>query len=331
MNIIVIGLGSMGKRRVRLLLKYLKINHIDNGKVIGVDLNDERQRECVELYGIETFSSLHEAQKKHVADMAIISTSPLSHNMLIRECLYMGMHVFTELNLVDTGYDDNIALARNRHRVLFMSSTFLYRKEVQYIKNKVEEMNFIGMYRYHIGQYLPSWHPWEAYEDFFVKNVQTNGCREIFAIELPWLVYCFGKINKIYSVHNKLSDLKVEYDDSYQVIIEHMSGTVGCLTVDIVAPRTQREFEMWKENFYISWDGTPKNLREYCADEETMKNVPMYDLVEQQSNYYKYIVENAYYDELNNFFEVIEGKNNAIYSFEQDKEILGIIDEIEKE
>ena len=38
-----------------------------------------------------------------------------------------------------------------------------------------------------LGQYLPDWHPWESYKSFFVSNKKTNGCRELFAIELHGL------------------------------------------------------------------------------------------------------------------------------------------------
>ena len=42
-------------------------------------------------------------------------------------------------------------------------------------------------YIYHIGQYLPDWHPWENYKNFFVGDKRTGGVREIFGIDLPWL------------------------------------------------------------------------------------------------------------------------------------------------
>lgn len=329
MNIVVIGLGSMGKRRVRLLKQYVETENLEGWELLGIDFSVERCNESQNLYGIKTYLALEEADKIHRLDAVVISTGPLSHASIIEDCLKRGLHVFTELNLIDTGYKNNIILAREKEKVLFLSSTLLYRKEIKYIKEKAKRSGFSGMYRYHIGQYLPSWHPWESYKNFFVGNKKTNGCREIFAIELPWLIDCFGKIKNITSIHKKISTLEIDYDDCYQVMLEHESGVVGCLTVDIVTPKTEREFEMWQENFCITWRGTPDTLIEYSCEKEKMKEVILYDEVEHQNGYNQFIVENAYYDELVNYIQTIEGKSVPKYSFEKDYEILRIIDEIE--
>lgn len=332
MYIVVIGLGSMGKRRIRLLKQYIQeeVTNEEEWKIIGVDSNKERCIECAVHSGIEVCSSLEEAIANHRLDCAIISTSPVSHAKIIKTCLEASLHVFTEINLVDEGYDENIDLAKRKNKVLFLSSTFLYRKEVEHIKKQVEQVNFQGMYHYHIGQYLPEWHPWESYKDYFVGSKRTNGCREILAIELPWLIDTFGEVKSFYSKHRKLTNLEIDYDDCYQIMLEHKSGVMGCLIVDVVTPKTGRKFEMWQENFCVSWEGTPDTITEYNAEKKAMEAVCLYDNVKHEQGYNQFIVENAYYDELNNFFEVIAQKDISRYSFEKDKTTLILINNIEK-
>lgn len=330
MNLVVIGLGSMGKRRVRLLKQYIVQEKKDAWSLVGIDTDKGRRDECSRLYKIETFASLQEAKGKCHLDAAVISTSPLSHAVITEECLKENLHVFSELNLVDKGYMGNMALAKKQDKVLFLSSTFLYRKEIQYIKAAVKNRNQKGMYRYHIGQYLPEWHPWENYKNFFVGDKKTNACREIFAIELPWLTDCFGDIVKVQSIHRKFSDLDVDYDDSYQVMIEHGTGIIGTLVVDVVTPKTGREFEFFGEKFCITWNGTPDTMRGYNKDTAGMEKIMLYDTVEHEEGYDKFVVENAYYEELVNYIHVILGKDIPLYSFEQDEKILKIIDEIEE-
>ena len=329
MNIIVIGLGSMGKRRIRLLRQYLDKKNTQD-KIIGVDINADRRRECERNYDIITYPTIEIACEKECIDCAVVSTAPLSHAQIIEECLKRNLHVFTEINLVADKYDSNIMLANRQNKVLFLSSTFLYRKEIQYIKKRVETERFVGMYRYHIGQYLPEWHPWEDYKSFFAGNRRSNGCREILAIELPWLVECFGKIDKIHTIHKKISKLEVDYDDCYQILLEHESGVVGSLVVDVVTPKTGRELELWQENFCITWNGTPESLYEYNGITKGMEKIELYDSVEHEHGYNQFIVENAYYDELVNYMQCIYGQKETLYSFEKDKEILNIIDRIEE-
>ena len=216
MEILVIGLGSMGKRRIRLLKK-IRSDLV----IIGVDSNSERAENVKKEYEIEVSTSLEKALEEYNAEYAVISTSPISHAAIIQKCLESGMHVFTELNLVNDGYIQNIKLAEEKKKILFLSSTFLYRDEVKYIIGKMGD--YVGRvnYSYHIGQYLPDWHPWENFKDFFVGKKETNGCREIFAIELPWLIRAFGEIESVNVLAGNNTDLNIDYQDNYLVLIKH--------------------------------------------------------------------------------------------------------------
>lgn len=332
MNIAVIGLGSMGKRRIRLLKQYIK-NETEESttwQIVGIDATSSRCKECEEGYSIITYHSLEEALNLEVIDCAVVSTPPHTHAKIIKECLEKNIHVFTEINLISQGYNENIKLAKEKERILFLSSTFMYRKEMEYIKKTVQESSFAGMYRYHIGQYLPEWHPWESYKSFFVGRKDTNGCREIFAIELPWIVDTFGEIKSVYSVHRKVSNLEIDYDDSYQVLIEHVSGVVGNISVDVVTPKAGRDLEVWSEGFHIAWKGTPDTLIRFDNRDRTIEEIFLYQNVEHTEGYNQFVVENAYYDELVNFINCVEKREQPKYSFEKDREILAWIDEIEK-
>ena len=118
----------MGRRRVRLLKQY-----ISNGKysgkewkIIGTDFSEVRRKEAEALLGIETYMGLEDAIQKNSVDCAIISSPPLSHSSIIKECLKQKLHVFTELNLVDEGYNENIAMAENQRNVLLICSKRIY-------------------------------------------------------------------------------------------------------------------------------------------------------------------------------------------------------------
>ena len=133
MNVLIVGLGSMGKRRARLLRGLLP-----DARVCGVDLSPERQAQAKEL-GITPYASIAEAAKAEKFDAAFVCTAPLTHAAIIRELLDIPVPVFTELNLVPDGYDELTAKAKEKGVPLFLSSTMLYRAETQYIKRRVAE------------------------------------------------------------------------------------------------------------------------------------------------------------------------------------------------
>lgn len=320
MRIVVIGLGSMGKRRIRLIREMYP-----EYKIFGVDSREDRRVEVSSLYKIICFSSISEI--KDNMDCAFVCTSPLSHATIIRDCLNKGWHVFTEINLVDDGYDENMYLAQKKGCVLFLSSTFLYREETKYIQSvisKDKKWNYI----YHIGQYLPDWHPWENYRDFFVGDNRTNGCREIMTIELPWLTQSFGEIEKTQVISDKMTDLNIGYDDNYFVQICHKNGNKGIFIVDVVSPVAVRKLEIYSENAYISWSGTPDSIYEFDFRCKKLIKVELSEPAEHKEGYSNFIVENAYKNEISEFFDVVMTNKQPMYGFEQDKRILEIVNSI---
>jgi len=320
----------MGKRRIRLLKSISNDNDI---VLFGVDKSKER---CIQVnieYCINTYTSLEEVLciPGLKLDAAVVSTSPLSHAYIINKCLAEGLHVFTELNLSNNKYNENIERASSKEKVLFLSSTFLYRDEVNYIQKKVKECNLNLNYNYHVGQYLPDWHPWENYKDFFVGDKRTNGCREIFAIEFPWIQKVFGQVKNFNVIKGRCSLLDIDYPDTYHLLLCHENGTIGSLQVDIVSRKAVRNLEIYGENIYLSWDGTPEGLRLYNFETKKNEDVILYDNAEHLDCYSSFVIENAYKNELKAFLEEISGKKAAKYSFEEDIETLGLIDRIEKE
>lgn len=325
MKIVVIGLGSMGKRRIRLLKKY------DSSiEIWGCDSNIERQEEAKELYGIEICASVQEAVRKGCS-AAFVSASPLAHPAIIQECLKNDLDVFTELNVVSDGYDVSMKMAEEHNKVLFLSSTFLYRSEIRYIKKRVDEVGGVFGYFYHVGQYLPDWHPWEKIQDFFVFDKRTNGVREILVRELPWLTETFGDIETWHVEKSKISKLGLAYPDAYFMIFNHASGTKGCVMMDVVARKSSINLEVLNEDLYLRWDGTPTGMNELNISTKKEENIKLYDSFEQNENYAKNIVEDAYSNEIAAFFNQIEKGVKPIYDFKKDQHILDIMDGIEED
>ena len=266
-HILVIGLGSMGKRRIRLLMER------DDVIVYGIDGQTERCKETEEKFGIATYVSIEDALQHEQIDCAFVCTSPLSHAGIIQTCLENNLHVFTEINLVSDGYEENIALAKEKRKVLFLSSTFLYRKETQYIIDIVYGTEGKLIYNYHVGQYLPDWHPWENYNKYFIGNPRTNGCREIMAIEMPWLVVAFGVITNVHVLKGKNTSLNVNYNDNYLILVEHESGARGVLAVDVMSRKAVRHFELYGEKLYLTWHGTSDSLTLFDIENQMDKKI----------------------------------------------------------
>lgn len=321
MNICVIGLGSMGRRRIKLL-QMLAADSV----IMGVDNDLKRAENVAREYEIDCYSALKDINMD--MDCAFVCTSPQFHGSIIQECLNRGMHVFTEINLISELYDENIQLAKKKGKILFLSSTPLYKREMQIINEKVQQDGTICAYQYHVGQYLPDWHPWDDLNRFFVSNKKTNGCRELLAIELPWIQNTFGKIERVNVIKRKLTDLNLEFPDTYLIQIEHQGGNVGNMVVDVVSRHAVRSLEIMNEHLYIRWDGTPESLYQKDLESGKLKQIPAGQYI-HEDGYGHFINEYAYAKEMEEFFKALEESREPLYGFKEDKEILKIIDEIE--
>lgn len=323
MQILIVGLGSMGKRRARLIR-----NIKPEAVICGVDQTPDRRAQAEEL-GIRAFSSISQAVESCRFDAAFVCTSPRSHATVIGQLLDANLSVFTELNLISDGYEENMRKAKEKNLTLFLSSTMLYRGETQYIAKQVAQFGRPVSYLYHVGQYLPDWHPWENYQNFFVGDKRTGGCREIFGIELPWLLNAFGPVRQVWAVKDTLSALKIDYPDRYLVTLTHENGTRGQLAVDVVSPKAVRHFEVFGEGLHLFWEGNPKQLFRFDHTLGQQLPVETYQTFEHDPRYSDNIVENAYVDEIANFFGVLEGSEKPRYTFQQDLATLAVIDQIE--
>ncbi len=322
MKALIIGYGSMGKRRIRLLQKL-----INDVEIIAVDSNPERVKQAEEA-GVKPFTDLQKALEEK-PDIAFVCTSPGHHAEIILKLLERSVHVFTELNLVDKDYDKIISLANEKNCVVFMSSTMLYNKMINKIDEIVKQTTKPLTYIYHIGQYLPDWHPWESYKDFFICKKETNGVREIFAIQLPWIINTFGKISNITSNSQRCTGLDIEFNDSIIADMRHENGNIGIFLADTVSRKAVTCLEVIGEDVHIFWHGHNDDLELYNIETMEVEKISVYESIEHTEGYADNIIENQYTDEIKDFLSAVYEGTEPRYSIEKDKYTLAIIDQIE--
>lgn len=321
-KVVVIGLGSMGRRRIRLMQTLDEVPVI-----VGVDTSNERQNQARCEYGIETASSLDEAVAKIHPNAALVCTSPASHCQIVMQCLEAGLDVYMEINLTGDWYDKASALAAEKGLKLFISSTFLYHPQINYIIDTVkgEKVNYI----YHSGQYLPDWHPWESYKNFFVADKRTNACREILAIEFPWLLKAFGEVESVHVMKDKNSSLELDFPDNFMISIQHKNGNKGIFCQDVVSRKGMRGLEIYSENLHLFWDGRAQRLSQYDLDRKELVPIVLpadnITYTDKVPNY----LENVYRTEIKDFFEHLAERADPQHSLAADKQVLDLIDSIE--
>ena len=311
----------MGKRRIR------NLQYLNQETVIGFDPRDDRCKEAFEKYAIKTFNDITLALNEK-PDAIIISTPPDLHMKYAKIALENKIHFFTEASVVQDEMLEVIQMLKESDKIGLPSCTMRYHPIVNQIRVLLDK-NIIGQplsFIYHSGQYLPDWHPWEDYRKFYVSKRETGACKEIVPFELVWLMNLFGKIKTVTGRKSKISNLEANIDDIYNVLLEFNNGVEATMTVDVIARYPYRQMKILGETGVIFADWSERIVK-YFTKENGWKENKIDDGIIEKGYIHG---EGPYIEEMNNFLETIQNKTTQAYTFEEDLQILKILESIEK-
>lgn len=319
MKILQIGLGSMGKRRVR------NQQALGHTHIVGYDPREDRRKEAAEKYGIKTIAELS-AQAINECEAIIISTPPDSHNMYMKLAVKYRKPAFVEASVVSQGLK-KIGKEADKAKVRIVpSATMRFHPAVKIMKSLMARDKYgkVCNFSYHMGQYLPDWHPWEHIKDFYVSKRLTSAAREMVPFEMIWITDMVGMPKEVFAFKDRVMDLGVDIDDTYAYVVK-FDGGVGTFMVDVVARFATRSFILNLEKAQIRWNWEEKKVRLYKAKTKEWIDYS-YEGTAKGGNYNKNIVEEMYVEELQAFFKDIKGGKPYPSSIKEDLSILEILE-----
>ena len=322
MKFLVIGLGSMGKRRIRNL-KFLNASEI-----IGFDVREDRRKEVESEHNVATFGTIDDAIGQN-PDAFIISVPPAMHNEYTRLAIENKIPAFVEASVILDGLEDLNKLAKNNGVFIAPSCTLKFHPAIKDIRNIVKSMKYgrITNFSYHSGQYLPDWHPWENVKDFYVSKKETGGAREIVPFELTWIIDVVGFPKNIIGFCGHTMDVGADIDDTY-VISMDLGDAYGNLTVDVTSRSATRSLIINMEQGQILWKWDDNIVKLYDAIDQRWITY-QYPEGHTAEGYNKNIIEDMYIEEMESFIGSISGKDQYPNSLDEDIKVLELLNEME--
>ncbi len=117
MRFLIVGLGSMGRRRIR------NLKALNAGEVIGFDVQPDRRAEAEKSYAIKTYATFEEAVTQKI-DAVIISTPPHLHMQYASEAARRNLNFFMEASVIlDPAMEKLIAECKGKKIVAAPSAT----------------------------------------------------------------------------------------------------------------------------------------------------------------------------------------------------------------
>ena len=318
MKFLIVGLGSMGKRRIRCL------KSLGYEDIVGYDVRKDRREESIKKYGIEVVDDLKKLDLSSI-DTIIVSTPPDRHNEYIKLAIDDKIPAFVEASVILEGLEELNELAKKNNVFIAPSCTMKFHPAIKEIKNIVQSEIYgkVTNFSYHTGQYLPDWHPWEDVKDYYVSKKETGGCREIVPFELTWMVDIFGFPEDLCGYYGKTMDVGADIDDTYVISLK-FKESYGCMVVDVVSRYAIRSLILNLEYGQIMWRWDENVVKLYDAINERWIH---YYLPEGKSveGYNKNIIEDMYIEELKTFIDSISGKCKFPNTLDEDIKVLKLL------
>ena len=323
MRVLVVGLGSMGRRRLR------NLTHLGGVELAGFEPADARREEVGQEFGIPTFGSFEQALGWEPAAL-VISTPPDHHTEYALEAVRRGIHFFTEASVVPGDLDELVEAVEGASTVAAPSCTMRFHPAVTRMRELIGAGN-IGKpvaVTHHVGQYLPDWHPWEDYRTYYVARRETGAAREIVPFELNWLTYLFGPATTFTALKDKVSSLEVDIDDIYSAVLRFERGVQASMVIEVVSRPAIRQARIIGEEGTLIWDWNARLVREWSAATGDWVEHPDPPPVEGPGG--EWVAENMYIEEMRGYLDAIEhGQERWPFSVREDRDLLDLLAQLE--
>lgn len=322
MKALVIGLGSMGKRRIRCL------QHHAVTSICGFDRAPERRAAAAAQYGIKTVETLQSTDLQ-AFDVILICTPPDQHHTAMAWAIDAYRPCFVEASVIRDPLPELLERAY-RHKVLIAPScTLRFHPAIRDIAAIVKSQRYgkVCNFSYHCGQYLPDWHPWEKVSDYYVSQPLTGGAREIVPFELTWMVEVFGWPLAVQGLRMRTTDVGAPIDDTYASLLS-FGGFVGTMVVDVVARQAVRRLTLNFERASLYWDWDEARVRVYEADAGRVLELHQPKMA-AQVGYNRNIGEAMYLDEVGSFLAAVRGESVFSHNLAADIRVLELLETIE--
>ena len=272
MRILIIGAGSVGKR------------HLNNFRELGVDAlgavdtREDRRREIAERFSsVRVHPRLDDALSEGY-DAAVVCTPTAFHTDAARRSLMAGTHVLMEKPISDRleGVAETLALARQRQRVYMVGYTYRFWPPLQAAHDLLSR-GAIGRPLFAditFSQYLPDWHPWEDYRDWFMSSREQGGgalLDESHAVDMArWLL---GDITHVSCRTGNLSTLQMTADDFAQFTVAIAPDMLATIHVDVFGRQSRRTLSVTGELGNLHVDISQGEIQVYDVASQSVQTI----------------------------------------------------------
>lgn len=270
MKIVVLGNGSIGRRHLRGLNALSDELGID--QLGAFDPNPERVAQAFsEVPAIQSFVSMEAAVND--ADVVFFCMPTSLHMPCYDEVKnYGNFNAFFEKPLSHTiaGCEDMLEEQMRRNKGVAVGYMLHYHPVLTRVKEILQSgsLGRILSVRAEAGFYLPNWHPWESYKDFYMSRKSGGGGALLdISHEINYLQWLFGEISDVQGVVATTSDLELTSDDLAVAICRFRNGLVGQIQLDLLQFEESRHCKIIGTKGVLEFDLIANQIKRNSVDD----------------------------------------------------------------
>jgi predicted dehydrogenase len=259
---LVVGLGSIGKRHLRLLRAALPNADIRVLRHSGCEGAIEHADGC--------FDRLEEACS-FAPQLAVIATPAPFHLPVATSLAQAGAHLLVEKPIADgaAGVADLVTLCSNQRRQLQIGYNLRFLGTLQRFRTEVAEGTIgpVRIVRCEVGQYLPSWRPGADYREAASARRELGGGVLLeLSHELDMLRWVFGEVEWVSAWTGRQGPLEIDVEDSVMIQMGFTGGQVAQLNMDFLRRDTTRVCTAIGDLGSLRWDAVTGSVARFASD-----------------------------------------------------------------
>jgi len=215
MKILIVGLGSIGKKHVKAIKSILP-----NAEIFALrsKINAEK------LPGVTNIFNLVEIAAVTI-DFAIIANPTTEHKKTIAQLIPFGFPLFIEKPISSSLDIEELVDSVNKNEIsTYVACNLRFLDCIRFIKDKLplmpnKKLNEVNVY---CGSYLPNWRPTVDFRKTYSANAELGGGVHIDLIhELDYLYWLFGTPKTVNRKYKNQSSLAISSYDYANYVLDY--------------------------------------------------------------------------------------------------------------
>ncbi len=252
MNILIVGLGSIGSVHAVNACKHTNVSVVDHDK--------RKATEFAKKYNCTSYGDDLDESFRHKFDGVIIATPNKQHIEIATKAIESGADVLIEkpISYKVEGVQDFLNYAKKLNRKVCVVCNMRFHPAIKILHKNLYKIGTPYFSRAHYGNYLPNMRVGVDYRKLYVADKDEGGVALDAIHELDYLSWLFGGVDNMISDSGHISSLDINAEDYVAMVARHESGVRSEVHLDYIRQVKLRGCEISGSNGVLDWSSEGK-------------------------------------------------------------------------